>query len=243
MDFMIWMGMVYTSESPSKCAEAITLCWAIWRARNDLVWNQKYTMVKRVVAAAKQYFTQWKIAQCRSTTALLQPQIEGDGVSVWVKPLPNIVKFSVDAAVFEDRGGVGFRMIARDSDGLLVEAKALLYPHLVIPFLAEAMAIKEALSWIDRTQWPQVISESDYLVVVQAIRSKTPMISHFGLIIEDCRSLMQRLHKVSLYFDKRSANMVAHQLARESYDYSGRTFDRSYVPVNIQNCIEMDLST
>lgn len=35
--------------------------------------------------------------------------------------------------------------------------------------------------------------------------------------------------------------MVAHQLPRELYEYSGRIFNMSYVPVNIQNSIEMDL--
>lgn len=91
-------------------------------------------------------------------------------------------------------------MIARDSEGLLIEAKTLVYPHLVTPILAETMAIKEALSWIDRDRWPQVVLESDCLVVVQAIRGSTPMRSLFGQLVEECRLLMQRLNNVSLFF-------------------------------------------
>ena len=30
--------------------EMVTLCWALWRARNDTVWNQKTFTVNRVVA-------------------------------------------------------------------------------------------------------------------------------------------------------------------------------------------------
>lgn len=45
--------------------------------------------------------------------APLHPHLEGDRATVWVKPLPNIVKVSVDAAVFEDRGGVDFGLISR----------------------------------------------------------------------------------------------------------------------------------
>ncbi|XP_063939145.1 uncharacterized protein LOC135148333 [Daucus carota subsp. sativus] len=233
--------MVFDSEDSSKCAQVFMVCWTIWRARNDLVWNQKYTKVGRIVAEAMQHLTQWNIAQSRWSQASLRPDVEGDGASVWARPLPNKVKVSVDAAVFNDRDAVGFGLIARGTDGRLITAKSIVHPHLVSPVTAEAMAIKEALSWIDDMQWPHVTVESDCLVVVQAIRSKTPMRSHLGGIIEECRRLLTQFHKVSLFFVKRSANMVAHQLARESYDYPGRSFDRCSVPVSIQNCIELDL--
>ena len=67
----------------------------------------------------------------------------------WVKPQPNTFKVSVDATIFEDRSEVGFRMVARDSDGRLIETKVLTKSECISPVLAEAIAVKEALSWID----------------------------------------------------------------------------------------------
>lgn len=93
----------------------MTLCWTIQRTRNDWVWNKKHSTVNKVVADAKQYLTQWKVAQGRSFTALLQPMIDGDGAFTWVKPQTNTVKISVDLAIFEDREEVGLSMIARDA--------------------------------------------------------------------------------------------------------------------------------
>ena len=69
------------------------------------------------------------------------------------QPQPNKVKTSVDAAVFEDHGGVGFGLVARNSAGELCEAKALFQPGLTSPIEAEAMAFKEVLSWMDRRGW------------------------------------------------------------------------------------------
>lgn len=109
------------------------------------------------------------------------------------------------------------------------------------PVLEEAMAVKEALSWIDAMQWGKVVLVSDCLVIVQAIRSQTPMRSQFGSVIEDCRKYLRRLNKVSLFHVKRSANMVAHELARESYNYPGRSFDRNSIPSSIKHCIQLDL--
>ena len=66
-------------------------------------------------------------------------------------------------------------MVARDVTGMVIQAKALVHKGPVTPVLAEAMAVKEALSWIDTMEWPHVILVSDCLVVIQAIRSTTPM--------------------------------------------------------------------
>lgn len=240
--FVEWFKLLLTVASEKRQAEAVTLCWSIWRSRNDKVWNKKSSFVNRVVATTKQYLTQWQMAQSRFYTASLQPVVEGDGAVVWVKPLTNEVKISVDAAIFEEQVGVGFGLVMRDSNGQLIEAKALVHSVLVAPVLGEVMAVKEALSWCDSMPEKSITIESDCLVVVQAIRSSTHMRSYFGGIVEDCRRLLKRLNKVSLFFVKRSANMVAHNLAKESYRYSGRTFNRSSVPIEIQNCIEDDLS-
>ncbi|XP_074328402.1 uncharacterized protein LOC141666310 [Apium graveolens] len=148
---------------------------------------------------------------------------------------------SVDAAIFEDRNEAGFGMVARDSDGQLLEAKVLTQAEALAPVLTEAIAVKEALSWIDQKRWLPVILESDCLVVVQAIRSAAPMRSRFGEVISKCRNLVRRLNNIQLLFVKRSANMVAHQLARESYRYPGRIFDRWSILIYIQTCIEKDL--
>ena len=57
-------------------------------------------------------------------------------------------------------------LLARDSEGALFEAKALVHHELVSPVLAEAMAVKKVLSWIDQMHWPMVTLESYCLAVV-----------------------------------------------------------------------------
>ncbi|KAL8106853.1 hypothetical protein AgCh_023591 [Apium graveolens] len=206
-----------------------------WLQQKKEAWRSAIRAINRTVAAAKQYLTQWSIAQNRSTNTLLQPIFEGDGDCIWVNPQQNSVKVSVDTTVFEDIDAAGLGLVARDDKGVLLQAKTILWPSPVAPVLAEAMAVKEALSWIDGMQWPNVTLVSDCLVVIQVIRSKTPMRSQFGSIIEDCRSYLRRLNKISLYHVKRSANMVAHTLARESYNYPGRSFDRNSIPRSVKH--------
>ncbi|XP_074377605.1 uncharacterized protein LOC141719122 [Apium graveolens] len=98
------------------------------------------------------------------------PNIEGDGASTWIKPHTNTVKVSVDAAIFQERQETGVGLIARDSTGSLLQTKAVIHTGQFAPILPEAMAIKEALSWIDEMHLGSTIIESDCLVASQAIR-------------------------------------------------------------------------
>lgn len=240
-EFTEWLNHVFKVSSEDQNAEIVMLCWAIWHARNEFVLNQKAHMVNRIVASAKQGLTQWKAAQDRLFYVPLQPNIEGDGASTWVKPHTNTVKVSFDAVVFSERQEMGVGLIARDSTGNLLQAKAVIHAGHFAPVLAEAMEIKEALSWIAEMQFRSTVIESDCLTAVQAIRSKTSMRSHFGMVIEECRRHIYSTNNISLYFIKRSANMVAHTLARASYNHPGRSFDRWSVPIEVKNCIELDL--
>lgn len=69
-EFHIWFGRVISRRTNDQRAEIVTLCWAIWRARNELVWNKKTSMVNMVVATTAEYLTQWKAAHVRSTNVL-----------------------------------------------------------------------------------------------------------------------------------------------------------------------------
>lgn len=124
-----------------------------------------------------------------------------------------------------------FLVLVWDWRGELIQARSKLFQGREKSEIAEMVAIKEALSWIKSVRWPTVVIESDCLVAVQAIRSKTPMRSPFGVIVEECRRHIFELNNIQLYFIKRYANMAAHELARVSYTYLDHSFDRSYVPI------------
>lgn len=217
-----WWEQVCNMSDNGKRAEVAAVCWSIWRARNEVVWNKRYTRVYVVIACAKQYLDQWRNAQ-KSVVCTSRPQLfEGDGSCVWVKPQESMIKVSVDASTFDEFIASGIGMVVRDATGSLVVGRTVSIDGLKAVKVIEAMAMKEA--W-----WYNVVIESDSLVVVQAIRSKVRMSSPFGAIIMECRSLLDDQNTTSVSFIRRSANMVAHELARAVYSYPDRLFDRSIV--------------
>lgn len=241
VDFRTWLER-NLSGKPGKTKERIImLCWAIWRSRNDFVWNNRRWQPMKIVAKAWEYLSQWNAAQSRSFSAPITPPVPGDGAVCWVKPQHNGVKITCDAAIFEELGISGAGLIARDHDGTLISAKSKTTPEVLKPVLAEAIAVKEALSWAKEMESRPITVETDCLVVVQLIRSTAPMRSRLGQVIEDCRDLIRLNNNFKLYFVKRSANMSAHELAQVSHMYPDRTFNSQSIPASVQLCIQNDL--
>lgn len=98
------------------------ICWSLWKARNELVWNDKYARVNVVIARVKRYLLQWNQAQKQKPQSQYPYFVEGDGKEIWVAPQTDYMKISVDAAVFVESHASGMGLIARDNTGLLMEA-------------------------------------------------------------------------------------------------------------------------
>lgn len=58
VDFLTWLHSILRSRNNNQKAEVVTISGAIWRTRNDLVWNKKKSTVNKIVAAAEEYITQ-----------------------------------------------------------------------------------------------------------------------------------------------------------------------------------------
>ncbi|KAL8157546.1 hypothetical protein AgCh_002304 [Apium graveolens] len=229
--FQEWWGRVLDIWDREKQAEVATVCWSLWKARNELVWNKYYTRVNVVIAKAKQYLLQWNIAQKNKSHSHYPYLMEGDGNEVWVAPKISFMKISVDAAIFSEYNASGLGVIARDNRGELTQAITKCNFGLISAIMAEAIAVKEALRWL----------KSESLTVVQAIRSKVLMRSPFGQVIQCCCDMLQDLNTVSLFFVKRTANMTAHELARLSYYFPDRVFDRFSIPIDVNNVLMSEL--
>ncbi|XP_074343069.1 uncharacterized protein LOC141680867 [Apium graveolens] len=186
-----------SSTHPGVLEEAAMIGWAIWRACNDLVWNQKNSTAASIVFSARITLDQYRYAQARKGISLSLHLDGGKEREHWTAPVNNQIKVNVDGAIFEWKACN------------------------VQPEIAEINGIKEALSWIDRHSWPPVVLETDSLVCVQAINSNMFMPSQFGLLVQDCQESLFSKRNITLRYVKRSANKAAHCIARDSCFYLG----------------------
>ncbi|XP_074348884.1 uncharacterized protein LOC141687487 [Apium graveolens] len=145
---------------------------------------------------------------------------EGDkGTHSWVKQQDTTIKVTIDAAIFSDHNAFGIGTVARNSTGVLIIAGSASFKEHVRAEYAKAVAIREALGWIKERNWPEVIVESDCLVVTQTINSNAKMISPFGRVIQECRGMLSELNTIRVLFIRISANRAVHLMVRESYSF------------------------
>ncbi|KAM6582269.1 hypothetical protein CsatB_009271 [Cannabis sativa] len=216
------------------------LLWRIWTARNDQLWSNKTTTVLEVLRSARTNLGNWQNAQSNGLFPLLNVNI-GNGKEHWTKPFLTKFKINVDGAIFERETRFGFGFLARDLAGRLIHAGCGSKLGAVSPEIAEAVGMKEVLSWIKRMNIADVEVETDSLVTVQAINGLVQMPSQFGLIVQDCRLLLSELQNVFISFVKRSANRAAHCLARQSCFMSDCMFDEFSAPSNLISIVRDDL--
>ncbi|XP_062075810.1 uncharacterized protein LOC133779929 [Humulus lupulus] len=241
--FADWLASVFDMYSGDKRHRTVMLCWALWKCRNDLVWNHKGIEAAEVVVLSQTVLNQWSCAQDKTFDLSLGFVSLQDGCEQWSPPTENKIKVNCDAALFASPQSFSFSCIARDFRGQMLEAIVKNVRGSVSPEVAEALGIKEALSWIKTNRWNNVEVESDCLIAVQAIRSSSILYSYFGRLITDCRNLLLELKSqfVSIKFVKRSANTVAHYLARTTCIASDRHLFASHIPSELQTVLLNDL--
>lgn len=148
---------------------------------------KKVVEVSEVIALAKIALNQWINPQDTTYDMYLGLLTQDDGVAHWQAPNEEEVKVNVDAAIFETPNCYSFALVARDHNGSLIEASSRCISGNIAPEMAEAMGIREALSWVKQKIQAPCIIETDCLIMVQAIRSTSIKLSYLGRLVEDAR--------------------------------------------------------
>ncbi|KAL8146785.1 hypothetical protein AgCh_004503 [Apium graveolens] len=154
----------------------------------------------------------------------------------WEKPPLNWVKINVDVSLLGSENCIGIRMIVRDTAGNFIMARSRKQENLVPPREAEAMCLKEALSWMKSKGFQKCIFETDSQVLAQACKGRSGN-SYFSAIVSDCIDSFKHYDDVQVCFAHRSTNEAAYILAREAHSVSGSREWHENAPDFIQHVI------
>ena len=81
---------------------------------------------------------------------------------------------------------------------------------------AEVLASRRALEFAVETGFMELVLEGDNSTVMKSITSPQPNMSRLGHVYEDIKCIAARLRRLEVSFVKRSANAVAHALAKHA---------------------------
>lgn len=139
--------------------------------------------VSQIVGLARNMLQQWK--DRRPIHASNHPH---RSLQTWNRPPPEWLKCNSDARIFESIGKFSSGCVLRNDAGLFVAAKAMIFDGCVSPDIAEALSVREGLSWIKNHPLSRVYVETDaQTIIALAINSSSYNdVSPIGLIIDDC---------------------------------------------------------
>lgn len=109
----------------------------------------------------------------------------------------------------------------RDDQGNFLRARSMRIGSLLQPRETEALSLKEAMSWVKNLRFRNCVFETDAKHVVDACKGVKGN-SYFHIIVTNCICIdyCKHFENVLVEFTNRSANGVAHMLARATYSMS-----------------------
>lgn len=240
-DIIQWIEALIMGNNSEAIQLSCVILWSLWKNRNDVIWKNLRKWPSAIVNLAGSFLAQWQHAQILINGDLLSDQ--NSGVVSWCKPACGWLKCNVDGAVFSSESKLGFGMVLRNSEGTMIAARcgSILGPADSV--LAEAVSFREALSWLKRLGASQVIVESDSSMLIQAIQASSSSPNYVGLVVNECKDLVASIVDCRIYFVRRSANSVAHLLARASNSMSDVQEWGSIPPPFICNALSFDLQS
>ena len=135
-------------------------------------------------------------------------------MQVWRPLTGSMYKLNFDATVFDGNRSSGVGLIVRNSLGEVMADLSARGPAVANSEEAEALACRKAVEFAMDAGFMDLVIKGDNAVVMKAISSPRLDRSRLGHIYDDIRTLATGFRSYTIGCVKRSANSVAHSLAR-----------------------------
>ncbi|XP_021741826.1 uncharacterized protein LOC110708037 [Chenopodium quinoa] len=235
-----WWESVFTEFDNDEVTSIITLCWAIWGARNSRIMEGKIIEPEDTVKYALKICQEVSEESCKldvrpgRTAAVSHPE-------TWSIPDQGWHKVDGDAGIIGELGS-GLGAVIRDSSGVVCACSSFQAPDKWTTEVAEAKAVLFGLQLAGELGVQQIVLESDCLLVIQALRNKSTGSSSIHLVLDDIYAKSSNFVNVRWSFVKRGGNKIAHALAHSQPWEVGHRVWNDVIPTRILELALADLN-
>ncbi|CAN1339807.1 hypothetical protein LINPERPRIM_LOCUS38631, partial [Linum perenne] len=193
-----WFFKVLEATTHESKKAFFSVLWAVWKERNERVWNWKFMVEEVVVKLGMDQIEEWTIAQNSKKVAVSDRR--DSTCRRWHRLEAGVVKVNVDAAISREPHCHGLAATSGNST----------------PQEAKARCLAQALHWPADMGWNQVCFETNCQLVQQALVRQTHDATEFGVLISDCRRLLENQPLSKVRYVRRESNRIADALAKRS---------------------------
>ncbi|KAE8783266.1 non-ltr retroelement reverse transcriptase [Hordeum vulgare] len=164
----------WTLDFLDKCSDVegtvlIVVFWHIWDARNKFREGEGMLHPNALATKIRAYIDMIMVHLYKPSTSHSR---ESTASSLrWIPPPEGTLMINVDATLFETTKRMGVGIVVRDHTGSFIAACSESYANVMIPEMAEALAVRRAVSFALEEGYSKVNFGSDCLAVVQRINS------------------------------------------------------------------------
>jgi ribonuclease HI len=212
--------------------------WHLWTTRND-VRNGKPLRAPHSVAQQIQAYAEMIELHLFKPQSSTRRDTTISGFR-WSPPPEGTVYINCDAALFSSSHRMGLGVVIRNHIGQCVAACSELHEEVTTPEIAEALALRRALSLAGDEGFSKIMVVSDCLSLVQRVLAPSVDRSSVGVVVQDIKALAQDFEVFSLSHVYRQFNESAHILARSAERYVFSVF-RNFAPDCIRETLCNDL--
>ncbi|KAK6137935.1 hypothetical protein DH2020_028323 [Rehmannia glutinosa] len=160
----------------------------------------------------------------------------------WTKSPRNYVKINTDASI-RNGEGTGLGVAIRDHDGKMVHTLVRKLNHSFDIDIAEALACRECILLAGSLNLTHVEIETDYLLLGNGLCNGQENRSYFGSIIEDIQLLCSDFISATFKYIPRTANELAHKLARYAFVTPLNGFLSGSIPPDLCHIVNLEVCT
>ncbi|XP_075649936.1 uncharacterized protein LOC142620457 [Castanea sativa] len=118
----------------------------------------------------------------------------------------------------KDGSDSGIGAIIRNDRGEVMAALSAKGPPVTCSEEAEILACRRAMEFAMECRFSELVLKGDNQALMKALSSRTGLLSRLGHILQDVFCMLNSFSLMQVHFVKRSANNVAHVLARYAKD-------------------------
>jgi ribonuclease HI len=220
-----------------RCVLAVGF-WHLWLARNGVRNGEPMKHPHAVAEQIKAYVEMIELhilspsPSNRRDTSSSTPR--------WSPPPEGTVLINVDAALFSLSRRMGIGVVIRNHIGECLLVCSQLQEEITTPEIAEALAVRRAVTLAAEEGFDKVRVLSDCLSLVQRLLSDEQDRSYVGVITDDIKLLRSRFSSFSVSHIRRCNNKSAHILARSAEQFISFV-SRNCIPECIRQTICNDL--
>ncbi|XP_057450419.1 uncharacterized protein LOC130742132 [Lotus japonicus] len=216
-----WLESLISGADPSLLQLIVMLLWAVWKQRNDVLFQNASPSIEATINMAFGVLNDWLAVQeqhePRDTT---HDEESTSDLPTWKRPAPGCFKLNIDAG-WAGEHGQGYGLVIRVHEGECFFATTSFSPYRLSPLMAEAVGVRWALAEALRIDMDSVIMETDLVEVISCFVGRK-CVANLETVIQDCRNLAVQFASFSIVHTKREGNRVAHALAAKASDYQNR---------------------